>query len=184
GGGKGGVVGWSHGHFDHYDGAYNLLAKHKPQVWTLDKVATPVADPLLLRAPFLDPRPLTVHRQFKDGQTARWREYTLKFHFLPGQTEYTMGVEATIDGKKCFFTADNFFHHDLYSGTGGWMGLNRSFPLVYAASAQKVLDVEPDWVLAEHGSAMEFSAEDFRRRVEWGKAAAKAADALCVSGDH
>jgi hypothetical protein len=64
------------------------------------------------------------------------------------------------------------------------MGLNRSSPLPYALSAQKVLDARPDWVLAEHGSAMEFSAEDFRRRVEWGKVSAQAADALCVSGNH
>jgi glyoxylase-like metal-dependent hydrolase (beta-lactamase superfamily II) len=178
------VVLCSHAHFDHYDGAYDLLARHRPQVWTLDRVAGPVADPYLLRAPFLDPRPLPIHRRFKDGETVRWREYALRFRFLPGQTEYTMGVETTIDGKRCFFTADNFFHHDLFSGTGGWMGLNRSSPLVYAASAQKVLDARPDWVLAEHGSAMEFSAEDFRRRVQWGRAAARAADAVCVSGKH
>jgi glyoxylase-like metal-dependent hydrolase (beta-lactamase superfamily II) len=178
------VVLCSHAHFDHYDGAYTILSRGKPQVWTLDRVAPPVADPYLLRAPFLDPRPLKIDRRFKDGETAAWREYRLKFRFLPGQTEYTMGVETTIDGKRCFFTGDNFFHHDLFTGTGGWMGLNRSGPLPYAASAQKVLDARPDWVLAEHGSAMEFSAEDFRRRAAWGKAAAKAADAVCVSGDH
>ncbi len=95
-----------------------------------------------------------------------------------------MGVETTIDGKKCLFTADNFFHHDLYSGTGGWMGLNRSGPLLYEASARKVLEIAPDWVLAEHGSAMEFSAEDFRRRVEWAQTGACAADAMCPSGQH
>jgi len=62
------------------------------------------------------------------------------------------------------------------------MGLNRSHPLLYAASAQKVLDAKPEWVLAEHGGAFEFNAEDFRRRVDWGKVSAKAADTLCVSG--
>jgi hypothetical protein len=95
-----------------------------------------------------------------------------------------MGVEATIDGKRCFFTADNFFHQDMFSGSGGWMGLNRSFPPLYAASAKKVLDAAPDWVLAEHGGPFEFSAEDFRRRVEWGHVSAKAADLLCPSGNH
>src|SRR5262249_18485305 len=70
------------------------------------------------------------------------------------------------------------------SGSGGWMGLNRSFPLPYAASAQKVLDAAPEWVLAEHGGAFEFNAEDFRRRVRWGQACAAAADAICPSGDH
>src|SRR5262249_45716814 len=52
------------------------------------------------------------------------------------------------------------------------------------ASAQKVLDAAPEWVLAEHGGAMEFSAEDFRRRVRWGREAARAADALSPSGNH
>jgi glyoxylase-like metal-dependent hydrolase (beta-lactamase superfamily II) len=178
------VVLCSHAHFDHYDGVYSLPERDTFEIWTLDRVATPVADPYLLRAPFLDPRPVRIDRRPQDGETLTWREYRLRFHFLPGQTEYTMGVEAVIDGKKCFFTADNFFHHDQFTGTGGWMGLNRSSPLPYAESAQKVLDARPDWVLAEHGSAMEFSAEDFRRRVAWGLAAAKAADAVCVSGNH
>lgn len=182
--GKVEVVLCSHAHFDHYDGAYSLLARDKPQVWTLDKVAGPIVDPSRLRAPFLDARPLKVDRQFADGQTARWREFTLKFHFLPGQTLFTMGVETTIAGKKCLFTADNFFHHDLYSGTGGWMGLNRSGPTLYAASARKVSSIRPDWVLAEHGSAMEFSEADFARRAEWADLAARTADAVCVSRSH
>jgi len=103
---------------------------------------------------------------------------------LPGQTEYTMGLETVIDGKKCYFTADNFFHQDMFSGSGGWMGLNRSFPSGYAASAQKVLDARPDWVMAEHGGPFEFNAEDFKRRVQWGQAAARAADAISPSGNH
>src|SRR5262249_9755429 len=74
-------------------------------------------------------------------------------------------------------------HQDQFSGSGGWMGLNRSFPIPYSESAQQVLDAAPDWVLAEHGGAFEFSAEDFRRRVRWGKECARAADAGCVSGD-
>jgi glyoxylase-like metal-dependent hydrolase (beta-lactamase superfamily II) len=178
------VVLCSHAHFDHYDGVYTILSRDKPAVWTLDRVAIPVADPSLLRAPFLDARPVKFDRLAKDSETLTWREYRLRFRFLPGQTEFTTGIETEIDGKKCFFTADNFFHQDQFSGTGGWMGLNRSFPLPYAESAQKVLDARPDWVLAEHGGAMEFSAEDFRRRVQWGQVCAKAADAVCVSGHH
>ncbi len=178
------VVLCSHAHFDHYDGIYTILDREKPQFWTLDLVATPLADPFLLRAPFLDPRPVKIDRRLRDGETAAWREYRLKFVHFPGQSEFTMGVETTIDGKRCYFTADNFYHQDMFSGSGGWMGLNRSWPLYYAASAQKVLDSAPDWVLAEHGGAMEFNAEDFRRRVEWGKVSAKAADAVCPSGNH
>jgi glyoxylase-like metal-dependent hydrolase (beta-lactamase superfamily II) len=178
------VVLCSHAHFDHYDGVYSLPERATFQIWTLDRVAVPLAEPYRFRAPFLDARPVKIDKRPKDGDTLNWREYTFRFHHLPGQTEYTMGVETTIDGKKCYFTADNFFHQDQFSGTGGWMGLNRSFPLPYAESAQKVLDARPDWVLAEHGGPFEFSAEDFKRRVQWGKACATAADAICVGGNH
>ncbi len=178
------VVMFSHAHYDHYDGIYELPARDHFQVWTLDQVAPPIADPGLLRAPFLDPRPVKIDRQFRDGDTANWREYSFRFHHFPGQSEFTMGVQTTIDGKQCFFTADNFFHQDQFSGSGGWMGLNRSYPLPYADSAQKVLTAAPQWVLAEHGGPFEFNAEDFRRRVQWGQVSATAADAICPSGNH
>ena len=175
---------FSHAHFDHYDGIHNLPDRETFKVWTLDRVAEPIADPNRIRAPFLDTRRLTVDQRFKDGDTAAWREFTFRFHFFPGQTEYTMAVETTIDGKKCLFTADNFYHQEEFSGSGGWMGLNRSFPLPYAASAKKVLEIGPEWVLAEHGGPFEFNAEDFKRRVTWGEASAKAADAISISGNH
>jgi glyoxylase-like metal-dependent hydrolase (beta-lactamase superfamily II) len=178
------VVMFSHAHYDHYDGIYYLPDRKKFEVWTLDRVAPPIAEPYRWRAPFLDARPVHFDRRPKDGDTLAWREYRFRFRYLPGQSEFTMGVETTIDGKRCFFTADNFFHQDMFSGSGGWMGLNRSWPLPYADSARKVLEARPDWVLAEHGGPFEFSAEDFRRRVEWGKASARAADILSPSGNH
>ncbi|MFL5341580.1 MAG: MBL fold metallo-hydrolase [Gemmataceae bacterium] len=183
------LVMFSHAHFDHYDGVYELpgYAKDGPssfQIWSLDEVAAIVGFPMMWRAPFLDARPVRFDRRLKDGESASWREYGFKFHWLPGQSRFTMGVETTIVGKRCYFTADNFFHQDQFSGSGGWMGLNRSFPLPYAASAKKVLDAAPHWVLAEHGGPFEFNAEDFRRRVKWGAESAIAADAVCVSGHH
>jgi glyoxylase-like metal-dependent hydrolase (beta-lactamase superfamily II) len=178
------VVMFSHAHFDHYDGVHYLPDRAKFEVWSLDAVAKPIAEPFLLRAPFLDARTVKFDKRPKDGDTLTWREYRFRFSHLPGQSEYTMGVETTIDGKRCYFTADNFFHQDMFSGSGGWMGLNRSFPPLYAASAKKVLDAAPEWVLAEHGGPFEFNAEDWRRRVEWGRVSAKAADALCPSGNH
>jgi glyoxylase-like metal-dependent hydrolase (beta-lactamase superfamily II) len=175
---------FSHAHYDHYDGVYDLPGRDGYEVWSLDLVAKPLAEPSYYRAPFLDARPIRFERRLRDGETARWREYTFRFHHFPGQTYFTMAVETDIDGKHCLFTGDNFFHIDLYSGTGGWMGLNRSWPGYYAASAQKVLDLRPAWVLAEHGGAFEFNAEDLRRRVRWGQAGARAADALSPSGTH
>src|SRR5262249_36389247 len=160
------------------DGLYSLGVRESFEVWALDRVAEPLEEPFKLRAPFLDARPVKVTRKMREGEKRSWREYELQFFHLPGQTEFTMAVLLDIDRKRCLFTGGNFLHHGLYSGTGGWMGLNRSTPYGYAASARKVLDLAPEWVLAEHGSAMEFNEEDFRRRVRWGEECGRASDAL------
>jgi glyoxylase-like metal-dependent hydrolase (beta-lactamase superfamily II) len=178
------VVAFSHAHYDHYDGVYVMPGRDRCQVWALDLVAAPLKDPFRFRAPFLDARPVTFTTELKDGETTAWGGYTFKFTHLPGQSWYTCGIETTIDGKRCAFTADNFFHQDQFSGSGGWMGLNRSSPVPYAASARKVLAIAPEWVLAEHGGPYVFNAEDYRRRVKWGEAAGQAADRVCVSGNH
>ncbi len=178
------VVMFSHAHYDHYDGIFLLPDRDKFRVWTLDRVAEPIADPNRFRAPFLDARPVTIDKKYRDGETGTWREYTFRFYHFPGQSEFSMAVETTIDGKKCLFTADNFFHQDQFSGSGGWMGLNRSFPLPYSQSAKKVLDISPEWILAEHGGPYEFNAEDYRRRVKWAEASAIAADKIAGSGSH
>jgi glyoxylase-like metal-dependent hydrolase (beta-lactamase superfamily II) len=178
------LVAFSHAHYDHFDGIHVLAGRDRCEVWCLDLVAIPLKDPLAVRAPFLDPRPIKFTKELKDGDTASWGGYTFKFHHLPGQSWYTSGIETTIDGKHCLFTADNFFHQDQFSGSGGWMGLNRSSPVPYGRSAQKVLDVNPEWILAEHGGPYVFNAEDYKRRAKWGEAAGKACDALCVSGRH
>jgi glyoxylase-like metal-dependent hydrolase (beta-lactamase superfamily II) len=178
------VVAFSHAHYDHFDGLYYMAGRDRVQVWGLDTVAGPLKEPFRWRAPFLDERPIQFTKELKDGETAAWGGYEFKFHHLPGQTWYTAAIETTIDGKRCVFTADNFFHQDQYSGSGGWMGLNRSSPVSYGRSARKVLDLAPEWVLAEHGGPYVFNAEDYRRRERWGAAAGKACDALSPSGSH
>lgn len=130
------VVWFSHAHYDHYDGVYDLPAPQQFETWALDRVAPPLEKPFRWRAPFLDPRPTRIDKRPGDGDTLAWREFRFRFSHLPGQSLYTMGVEATIDGKRCYFTADNFFHQDMFAGTGGWMGLNRAFPPYYAASEE------------------------------------------------
>jgi glyoxylase-like metal-dependent hydrolase (beta-lactamase superfamily II) len=178
------VVLISHAHNDHYTGVFALPRRDRFQVWTLDRIADVIGDPRRFRAPYVDARVVKTDCRLEDGQTVTWREYRLKIHHLPGQTWFAMGVEVVVDGKKCLFTGDNFYRADQYTGSGGWSGLNRGLPGGYARSARKVLDIRPDWVLAEHGGAFEFNTEDFRRRLRWAQEAADAADALSPSGDH
>src|SRR5581483_9513605 len=67
------VVWFSHAHYDHYDGIYDLPDRDSFEVWTLDSVAEPIANPMRLRAPFLDARPVKIDRVFKEGESATWR---------------------------------------------------------------------------------------------------------------
>jgi len=60
------VVMFSHAHFDHYDGIYELPDRDRFEVWMLDKASLPVAEPFLLRAPFLDARPSPERRRQMD----------------------------------------------------------------------------------------------------------------------
>jgi glyoxylase-like metal-dependent hydrolase (beta-lactamase superfamily II) len=182
-----GPVEWvlvSHAHNDHYLGIYLLPDRESFQVGTLDEVAAAASAPYRWCAPYLDARPLAIDRRFADGERWEWGGHELALHHLPGQTRFAMGVEGVIDGRRVLFTGDNFYHADQFSGSGGWSGRNRGLPLPYAASARKVLALSPEWVLAEHGGAFTFSAEDFQRRARWAEAAAAAADALAPSGDH
>jgi glyoxylase-like metal-dependent hydrolase (beta-lactamase superfamily II) len=178
------VVCFSHAHYDHFDGIHVLNGRDKCEVWALDLVAAPLKDPNRFRAPFLDPRPIKFTKELKDGETAAWGGYAFKFHHFPGQSYFTSAIELTIDNKRCLFTADNFFHQNQFSGSGGWMGLNRSYPSVYGDSARKVINLNPERILAEHGGPYVYDAEDYRRRAKWGEVAARAADAVCVSGAH
>jgi glyoxylase-like metal-dependent hydrolase (beta-lactamase superfamily II) len=178
------VVTFSHAHYDHFDGVYTLPGKDAYKVWALDRVAEPLKEPFKYRAPFLDSRPITFDKELKDGDTATWREYAFRFHHFPGQSEFTCAIEATIDGKKCLFTADNFFHVKQFSGSGGWMGMNRSFPSVYGKSADKVLAIKPEWILAEHGGPYVFNEKDYQLRSLWGDFASEQCDKVCVSGKH
>jgi len=178
------VVTISHAHNDHYKGIYLLPDRERFEVWTQARVAEPLIAPYRFCAPYVDARPLKIDRELKDGERIKWHEYEFTAHHLPGQTDFSMGWEVTIDGHKCFFTGDSFYHADQFAGSGGWSGRNRGLPLPYAASAKKILAAAPEWILCEHGGAFTFDAEDFRRRAAWSEEAAKAADAISPSGDH
>ena len=178
------IVTLSHAHNDHYTGIFALAERERFQVWALDRIADVIGDPWRFRAPYVDPRPVTIHRRLADGEIITWREYRLRVFHHPGQTVFGMGLAVEVDGKNCVFTGDNFYHAGQYTGSGGWSALNRGLPRGYAHTAQKIIELRPDWILAEHGGAFAFHEEDFRRRVQWAEAAATAADLISASGNH
>lgn len=171
----------SHAHNDHYTGVYAFPDAERPPVWALDKIAEVIEDPDRVRAPYVDPRPVRVARRIHDGEEVAWHEYKLKFHHLPGQTEFAMGLEVELDGRKVLFTGDNFYHRTQYSGSGGWSGHNRGLPRGYSYSIRKIKELQPAWILAAHGGAMEYSDADFTLREFWASGAAIATEVLSHS---
>lgn len=114
------VVLISHAHNDHYVGLHQLPNRESFEVWTLEDVARPMAEPFRVTAFGLDARSIRTDRWLKANETATWREFSFGVRHFPGQTYFTMGLQTTIDGRTCFFTGDNFFHADQFSGSGGW----------------------------------------------------------------
>ena len=174
----------THAHNDHYTGIFTFKDEDRLQVWTLGRMADVIGSPNRFRAPYVDPRPVRVHRQVRDGETVAWREYQLRFEHQPGQTDFAMSIEVEVDGHRVLFTGDNFYRADQFSGSGGWSGLNRGLPHGYLSSIRRLIDRNPAWILAEHGGAMVFTREDFELRKRWAESAIAAADALSPSGDH
>ncbi|MCE9605671.1 MAG: MBL fold metallo-hydrolase [Planctomycetia bacterium] len=174
----------SHAHNDHYTGVFYFAPGTLPAVWTLDRIADVIERPDTYRAPYVDPRPVSIARRLKDGETIAWHEHRLRIHHQPGQTDFAMGIEAEIDGRKVLFTGDNFYRADQYSGSGGWSGHNRGLPAGYVYTLERIIALKPDWILAEHGGALEYSPVDFAARLDWAREAAASADALSPSGDH
>ncbi|HEX7900977.1 MAG TPA: MBL fold metallo-hydrolase [Planctomycetota bacterium] len=174
----------THAHGDHYGGLGSIPGRKGPDVWVMDQVAGVITDPAYRRSPHAHPRPVAVERVLADGERVAWRNYALSFRRLPGHCSHGSAIFTTIDGKRVVFAGDAFLHPDHDGGSGGWSGLNGGLPSDYAASADLILRAKPDWILASRGGPFEFVAEDWERRVAWGRAAAAACDRLSPSTDH
>lgn len=178
------LVTLTHADADHYAGLSQVPWSARAALWTLDHVAGAVASPGYHRSPRLLPQGVDVDRVARDGETLEWNEYALTFHHLPVPTRFGSAVESDVDGKRVLFAGDAFLHPDQEPGCGGWSGLNGSLPEDYAAGAEKVLRLQPDYVLASRGGAYTFVQDDWERRVRWAREAGRAADLLSPSGDH
>lgn len=174
----------THAHSDHTERVKEAQERFHCEVWAQKEMASLLAHPLDYWHPFNNWEPFTPTRLLCDGEELFWQEYTFRAYFLPGQTYFHGGLETQVDGHRVFFTGDTFQPRDIWNGTGGWMGLNRGFPLYHAQSAEKILKRRPHWILPGHCHPFLFDKEDFRCRIEWGKTTANLLDSLSPSGNH
>ncbi len=62
---------------------------------------------------------------------------------------------------------DNFYPPQQWGGTGGLCGFNGGLPKLWRQSAELVLRLTPDWILASHLQPFPFRREDFEAVVAW-----------------
>ncbi len=177
----------THLHSDHTLRLPEIRRRYGAKILTVRPLADLLERPWAYLHPYAAFDGVKPDRVLEDGEEFEWQGLRFRAHFAPGQTWFHAFLETTIDGRRAVFSGDSFYpvrHWDIADGTGGWSGLNRGFPEYHARSARLMIDIRPQWVLAEHNKAFWFDDREWRLRVRWAEQAAEALDALSPSGDH
>lgn len=96
----------THYHDDHVAG-FNLLRDvHGAEIWSPANVTPVLAEPHAWDLPCLWFDPIPVDRSLSLGSTARWREYEIGVHELPGHTLYAAAFSFQVDGRRVIATGD------------------------------------------------------------------------------
>jgi len=165
----------SHYHYDHWYGINEMRDIFPIKTGCCKFMADSLSNPTAYQRPFQNWPGIKIDMQFKDGQNFDWNEYNLTAYEFPGQTNFHSGYSSQIDGKKVFFTGDNFYPTQQYGGTGGLSSFNGGDLIDgWPRSIKLMLKINPDWVLASHSHPFLFNAEDFKARLNWTNSAAKA----------
>lgn len=179
----------THYHGDHLENIPDLVANEGAEVVCLDSVAEVVMYPsrfnLCCPLPWYETRHDTVNvdRVVQDGQHIKWREYDLEIFNLGGQTRYHAGIEVVVDEKRVAFIGDAISlnvqaeapvcYNDAEPGTDGW-----------AAATRRLLDREPDVLVAGHAEFCHNPASMLKRKqMNWAMRLQQF-DALDYRGDR
>ncbi len=143
----------THYHDDHV-AAFNLMREvHGTEVWASSPVAHVLENPTRYDLPCLWFEPIPCAQHIPDGASARWREYELDMHALPGHTLYASAIGFEVDGQRVLATGDQ--------QTGSWVpGESAEIPNFqyanafaaddYAASAALYQRLRPSLMISGH----------------------------------
>ncbi|HEY3396763.1 MAG TPA: MBL fold metallo-hydrolase [Armatimonadota bacterium] len=168
----------THVHGDHYMNYGILAEKWGTQVWCYENFADQLEHPLrhqpccLILYYRLPVEAIPVARQLHDGEKLEWDGFPLKFHHLPGQTDFTVGIELKLDGKRILFNGDNQFYTGRRGGNGHEAVVARNgsqVDLQYLAGAKIQAKIKPDWILTGHSSEIEKPEGQIKSYLEWAK---------------
>ena len=152
----------THYHDDHVDAVPQFQRAFDCPCTADASVAQIITDPMAWRLPCISPSQCRVDRVTKDGETWRWREWTLTAHHLPGQTLYHGGLLAQRDGLRLFFVGDSFTMggiDDYCSANRNWLGKGRGFDRCVAL----IEELQPTHIFNCHvDQAFDFTPDQLR----------------------
>lgn len=167
----------SHMHGDHFLNAPLLQKRYGTQIWALDKMVPMIEHPedfdyaALIESYNKNSMKLKVDRTLKDGEKIDWQGYVLECGWMPGQTEFAMGMQATIDNKKVVFTGDNIFADPLNAQHTGHEALvARNSAILetgYIKGAGYLKELKPDLIVGGHSYIMNDPADLINRYETW-----------------
>jgi glyoxylase-like metal-dependent hydrolase (beta-lactamase superfamily II) len=172
----------SHCHADHCDGA-PALRREGARLVLHPWVAEPLRDVRSTIAPWLPTEDLRADETWPETGTWQWNEYTFRVAPFPGQTVWHCAFGARVDGMIVAFVGDTFQPASRWNGTGGFCAYNRSlFREGFVRSARLMLDWQPQWLAAGHGTLSAFSYRRFRDVQRWARRTEAVIRALCPTG--
>lgn len=113
----------THYHDDHTDYINGIREKYDCPVYVTSEMEDILKHPQAYRLPAMTSEPIEDLSIVPDASTMTWKEFTITFYYLPGQTIYhdAMLVEKK-DGEKIFLAGDSFSP----SGLDDYCLLNRN----------------------------------------------------------
>jgi glyoxylase-like metal-dependent hydrolase (beta-lactamase superfamily II) len=169
----------NHMHGDHFTLGAVLKKRYGTKIWTLDKIADKVENPLrydycaLITSYNPEYEGLPVDRPLRDGEVVEWEGYKLHIDWMPGQTEFGNCLWLELDGKRIAFTGDNLFGDPSDPAQNGHEAVvarnSAIFEEGYLLGSRYLRDLKPDIVMGAHNVLMANPAAFLDRYHEWSK---------------
>lgn len=140
----------THFHDDHTNAVQQASEVFQCPVYAVEQYADVLQQPAAFHLPALTANPIQNVKVLRDGAKMRWHEYTLTFHFFPGQTYYHGALLVEKPGEKpVFFIGDAF----APSGLDDYCLLNRNLlhdDEGYLLCLKKVKSIGDCWLINQH----------------------------------
>ncbi len=184
----------THMHGDHMLQAPHLREKWGAQLWALDRMAAVCEHPewfdyaAPIQAYGNGVEHVRLDRQFHSGETLDWEGYHFQVDWMPGQTEFALCLQGTIDGRKVAFTGDNIFGDPDDPAQNGHEAMVAHNSAIleegYIYGAEYLKRLKPDLLLGGHSYVMDHPAKFIERYRKWAYQMRAAFQSLSTGQDY